>query len=702
MPAVRFSQPDPKTRGKLSKPVMNVTAAKSSDPGGPFNNLMYHARLVTNVRYKAGTLGGNTWGTGEKEWDGQSANAATDYGASLNASGYFNGFDLSALSSIDRIYWYLSEGDGLDQVSGTYVLRWEGGGGLKPGIRNSSLKTPLEDFDNYRVYENIDPRTVLQVSFDGDELRAVSGAYLADPFTRIVLEPSGLSGTTHYGGGNLLREDWKQAFADYTGGLRMMDFLTTNEQGKNTSWAARKIPEYRTYAHGDYNGGFYNHAPNGAPIEVAVQICNELQLPGWFNCPWYYVSAGVGGIDQPDVSAWASAICENYNHKANGPFVVEYSNENWNGIFDAADYALSSAQVLSSLEMAEYGETRFTDINGNSFSNTSDARLRYTAMGWLSAEMMRAAKKVFDSYGVDYHRTLGVHTGGVGNTLNFTIDKTVSIDPGGTDNAMTEHDSVSITGYWGTWLLTEPFFSDRFDVIEPYTEQTGTTGGVPWSTWGLTGSATGASEQYNMTSNVILLDPLSAIPGTVGGPQDPVPQPSGTGLEEITGRPEETWDGQSRALHYQIHTYHNDESATDSWAQLAAGFRARGIEEVLCYEGNHHVAWAGTSRPNNAVWTTAPSGLGGWSVQSWVSSIYDGYTRESFARNWQDAFTEWNYHFSGGAYAHFVLNTSRNYRDGWWGYFSGLDVCNDVDSPARDNLSNTFHRVIAKRRKRNI
>lgn len=698
MPAVRFSQPDPKTRGKLSKPAINVTAAESYNPGGPFNNLMYHARLVTNVRYLAGTLGGDTWGTGELEWDGDSATSATDYGASSNASGYFNAFDLSALSSIDRIYWYLSEGDGLDQASGTYVLRWEGGGGLKPTIRNTSLKTPLEDFDNYRTYENIDPRKTLQVSIEGDDLRAVSGAYLASPFTRIVLEPSGLSGTTHYGGGNLLREDWKQAYSDYPGGLRMMNLLTTNEQGANTSWAARKIPEHRTYAHGDYNGGFYNNAPNGAPIEVAVAIANEMQVPGWFNCPWYYVSAGIGGIDQPDVSAWASSICENYNFKENGPPALEYGNEQWNGMFAVYDYVLSSAQALSSLELAEYGVTRFTNVNGDSFSNTSDSRMVYIGMNWLSAEMMRAVTAVFDNYGVDYHRTLGVHTGGVSNTLNYTIDKTVAIDPNNTESTMTLHDSVSISGYWGRFILTEPWFSDYFDVIEPYTERTGDG----WSTWGLTGSATGKNEQYNMTSNTILLDPLSANPGSVGGPQDPVPQPSGTGLEEITGRPEETWDGQSRGLHYYIHTYSNDENATDSWAQLAAGFRARNIEEVLCYEGNHHVTWAGTSRPNNAVWTTAPSGLGGWSVQPWVSSIYGGYSRESFVRNWQDAFTGWNMHFSSGCYAHFVLNSSRNYRDGWWGYFSGLDVCNDVDSSARDPLGNAYHKVIAKRRKRNI
>jgi len=695
---VVFSKPDPKVRGKFSMPGINVVAAETFNPGSPFNNLVYNSRLFWNVRY----LEGHPSGTGLEKWlDPDFSGTGTE-----NASGYPATFEASSREYLDHLLIYCAEGDyGVDNPPGGYVLRWEGGGGVKPYINNSGNKTPVDDTATYRSYSDIDPSVALTIRIDGADISSLPDTgngggwdeYEADPFTRIVLEPSGLSGTTHYGGANFIRQDWITAHAPFKGGLRLMNFLAIRDQDKNTGWDARKRTTYRTFNKGAYDGGDAPevNAPYGPPIEVAIDLCNATQLPGWFNIPHRYVASGAGDgtfPDQPDVSSWASAICENYNHETNGPFVVEYSNEVWNPIFTQQDYVQTISNDLSALEQANLGTSRFKNINGDSLP-VNNAAVTFAGIGYFSTLAMKACTEVFDSYGIKYHRTLGLQTGSVGISVNYTMDVDVSPTVDGSSTAMDWHDSVCNTGYYGSYVLQEPNFSDGYDPTSPYDSPNP----------GLTGNNT----KHNLTTNTILLDPLSATPGTVGSDEvDPVPTPSGTGFGEIVGRPEDTWDGTSRGLHYEIFTYKNDENENDSWAKLAAEISTRSTAlgrniEVLCYEGNHHMSWNGPSKPTAINgWADAPSGLGGWTVEEWVSSIYDGYDNSSFVRTHQDAFTEWNKHFSGGTYFWFVLLSSKDYRDGWWGFYPSLDIAQDTRGGGA--LADNWKRMIGVNRRRNI
>jgi hypothetical protein len=106
--------------------------------------------------------------------------------------------------------------------------------------------------------------------------------------------------------------------------LRMMDWLNTNDNPV-TTWAGR--------THVTDAGWGTDH---GVPIEVAVQLCNEVQADCWLNIP-------VGATDDY-ITQMATLV---HSTLAAGQRVyIEFSNEVWNFGFSQAAYARDQGKAM--------------------------------------------------------------------------------------------------------------------------------------------------------------------------------------------------------------------------------------------------------------------------------------------------------------------------------------------------------------------
>lgn len=121
-----------------------------------------------------------------------------------------------------------------------------------------------------------------------------------------------------------LSNPWNQTFLDRMGifkTIRFMDFLSTNNSTLST-WAGRPKTTDYTYA-----------TDKGAPIELAIDLCNRLDADGWFCIP--------ANADNDYIQQFAQLIFTTLKPGLN--IWIEYSNEIWNGIFGQFGTVLTRA-----------------------------------------------------------------------------------------------------------------------------------------------------------------------------------------------------------------------------------------------------------------------------------------------------------------------------------------------------------------------
>ena len=106
--------------------------------------------------------------------------------------------------------------------------------------------------------------------------------------------------------------------------LRFMDWLMTNDTTLS-SWSNRPLQ----------SNAFWG-SPNGAPIEVAVQLANAVSADAWLNVP---VMADDNYITQ------MATLVHSQLGKTQKVY-VEFSNEVWNGIFTQYRYAVTQGQSV--------------------------------------------------------------------------------------------------------------------------------------------------------------------------------------------------------------------------------------------------------------------------------------------------------------------------------------------------------------------
>ncbi|MEB3358756.1 MAG: hypothetical protein VKK04_18665 [Synechococcales bacterium] len=97
--------------------------------------------------------------------------------------------------------------------------------------------------------------------------------------------------------------------------VRFMNWMDTNNS-KQGQWSDRPTPEDSTYF-------------KGAPVEVMVELANEMGADPWFNMPH---------LATPDyIENFARTVQENL--APDRKVYIEFSNEVWNGQFGQAQYA---------------------------------------------------------------------------------------------------------------------------------------------------------------------------------------------------------------------------------------------------------------------------------------------------------------------------------------------------------------------------
>ena len=125
-----------------------------------------------------------------------------------------------------------------------------------------------------------------------------------------------------YQAGAIFNPAWLAQIRDVRS-VRFMDWMQTNGSSQ-TRWSDRPLP------------GDYTYARRGVPVEVMVQLANEIGADPWFNMPHQ--------ADDAYVSAFATLVHDSLDPRLKT--YVEYSNEVWNFIFPQTLWAVEQARAL--------------------------------------------------------------------------------------------------------------------------------------------------------------------------------------------------------------------------------------------------------------------------------------------------------------------------------------------------------------------
>jgi hypothetical protein len=598
----RFSQPDPKTRYKTSKPGINTQRFSDGSSELGFNNFNYLGREYIGEDYKTSSVSGAVY---------DNSGYITNLGSSSGTAGNWFGYVVLA-----------NQGANLG-TSGNLVMTWTGGGGAKPNIRGGGASL-VTDGAQRRVYSFTDLNNTIVpvVNIASGLADSVLGnhadwaSYEANPvrITEICFEE--LEGTTRWGQANFWRDDYIQVMGKFTGGIRVMNTLATNQQKGNIYFSNRKPVGFRTYAHGAFDGGEVGVngrlAPAGTPFEVAIDLCNRVGVPCWFNIPYQYVDS------TSSLEALANLIVEEYN-PLNGVFGIEWSNEAWNSQFPHGDFLHTRGLI--------------EDQNTSSVVTTDgryggDAYPEWKHAGLMSTSAMKVMGPIFDAAsgtGFQYCRILDIQTGGTGRNQDpQDVNTSVPYDSSSTETAKDWHDAVALTGYWGSNLVNEPQFSDN-------------------------GASANLLTRKGAEVNTVNKYVSAGI----------------TGCFNMWRDAEYAWQ---------------QENNNDSWERNRIQLTVdRDWEEILCYEGNHHMTWTG---PSNQAPRLVQELVGNYSSLEWVELHGD------FQKLWNNMFGG-QY---GGAYMHFVQigqpafglrgypETDDPTHTGWWGYCDSASSVIDADT----------------------
>jgi len=190
-------------------------------------------------------------------------------------------------------------------------------------------------------------------------------------------------------------------------GLRFMDWMETNNS-KLSAWADRPKPDQVTYT-------------GGVPLEVMIQLANELEVDAWFNIPHL--------ADDDFVRRFAQMVRDTMDPALTA--YVEFSNEVWNWQFDQARWADDSA-------MARWGQ--------------KDKWMQF--YGLRAAEVARIWSDVFGADGQGrLVNVISSQTGWLGLESEALAAPLVVAE--GTAAPVEAFDAYAVTGYFGGILGLE-------------------------------------------------------------------------------------------------------------------------------------------------------------------------------------------------------------------------------------------------------
>lgn len=279
-------------------------------------------------------------------------------------------------------------------VAGRYVLSYEGTGRVQVTGPVSNLRykdgnihftfTPSDGLVGVRV-NRIDPAGT------GDHVRNI----------RIVREEHLQLDALGY----RFNPDWLEKIRDVRV-LRFMDWMATNNSDQVT-WADRPRIEDATFT------------THGVPVEVMVELANEVGADAWFTLPHM--------ADDDYVRQFASYVRDHLNPDLKA--YVEYSNEVWNWQFAQATWA------------AEQAKARWGGDVGDGWVQFAGLRAAQMAQIWTEVFGADADERLV--------RVISTHTGWLGleegllNAPNWQAEDRANRPP------FESFDAYAVTGYFG-------------------------------------------------------------------------------------------------------------------------------------------------------------------------------------------------------------------------------------------------------------
>lgn len=332
-----------------------------------------------------------------EEW-GAVSNEALDAGGYLDA----NGWPLAIPPNLRALEALLltAQPEDASHLSGRYVVRYKGTGVLRVLGRADNRRY---DYPNREIRFDYTPGP-------GSVALSLMETDPADPLRDITVIREDRQALHDLG--VVFNPRWTARVADVRL-YRFMDWMFTNGSDK-LAWADRARPADATYVW------------RGVPVEVMVQLANELGADPWFTMPHR--------ADDDYVRRFATHVRD---HLAPGLRAhVEYSNEVWNFIFPQADWAREQANA------------RWGDAAGD------DAWMQYA--GLRAAQMARIWRTVFGADAATrLVAVLGTHTGWPG-LEQAALTAPLALDDGSLDAPpVTLFDAYAVTGYFGHALGAE-------------------------------------------------------------------------------------------------------------------------------------------------------------------------------------------------------------------------------------------------------
>ena len=240
--------------------------------------------------------------------------------------GQWGGIDASQIEAggvLDPDGWPLKMPDGAERIealiltdqpvestslTGRYRLSYDGQGAITVGGLAQDIDTkPGEIWFSYTPGPGL-------VGI------AISAIDPTDPVRNIAVVKADM--VPLYQAGAIFNPAWLAHIRDIRS-VRFMDWMLTNGSTQ-TRWTDRPLP------------GDYTYARRGVPVEVMVQLANEIGADPWFTMPHL--------ADDAYVAAFAKLVHATLDPRLKA--YVEYSNEVWNFIFPQTLWAQDQARAL--------------------------------------------------------------------------------------------------------------------------------------------------------------------------------------------------------------------------------------------------------------------------------------------------------------------------------------------------------------------
>lgn len=201
---------------------------------------------------------------------------------------------------------FLTYPEGIPIIYRRLIVRWQGKGKLSYGWCAKKIGQ-VHGGDRIKVNT-------------GSCLLTIESSDKDNPIRNITIVPEKY--IDQFDAGEIFNPDFLARVKHFRA-LRFMDWMKTNES-KQEHWQERPRIEDRTWA------------AEGVPVEVMVQLANEVTADPWFNIPHLANAGYIKGFAEK-VKAQLKPELKAY---------VEHSNEVWNWVFPQSHYALEEGKKI--------------------------------------------------------------------------------------------------------------------------------------------------------------------------------------------------------------------------------------------------------------------------------------------------------------------------------------------------------------------